>query len=222
MIWDAKIGFGAAYYAEYHLQPRLAEDLDLMTSGGFNVIRVGESVWSTWEPREGEFRPRLAAADLGRGPGPRHRRDHRDPDVRRPAVAARRVSGDRLACRNRDAQAVRNAAGRQLRTSEVSGARRADHPEDRGAIRRTPRCGGLAGRQRARVVVDLQPGRLRWLRPLVSGAVRQRRSRQRALGIDLLVAPAGGLDTNSGCRRETRPPPTIWLGADTRPRSLTT
>src|SRR6476659_7707 len=55
MIWDAKIGFGAAYYAEYHLQPRLAEDLDLMTSGGFNVIRVGESVWSTWEPREGEF-----------------------------------------------------------------------------------------------------------------------------------------------------------------------
>jgi beta-galactosidase len=56
MIWDDKTGFGAAYYAEYHLQPRLADDLDLMTSGGFNVIRVGESVWSTWEPREGEFR----------------------------------------------------------------------------------------------------------------------------------------------------------------------
>ena len=55
MIWDGKIGFGAAYYAEYHLQPRLEEDLDLMASGGFNVIRVGESVWSTWEPREGEF-----------------------------------------------------------------------------------------------------------------------------------------------------------------------
>jgi beta-galactosidase len=55
MIWDDKIGFGAAYYAEYHLQPRLEEDLDLMASGGFNVIRVGESVWSTWEPREGEF-----------------------------------------------------------------------------------------------------------------------------------------------------------------------
>jgi beta-galactosidase len=55
MIWDDKIGFGAAYYAEYHLQPRLEADLDLMASGGFNLIRVGESVWSTWEPREGEF-----------------------------------------------------------------------------------------------------------------------------------------------------------------------
>ena len=55
MIWDDKIGFGAAYYAEYHLEPRLDADLDLMAAGGFNLIRVGESVWSTWEPREGQF-----------------------------------------------------------------------------------------------------------------------------------------------------------------------
>ncbi|GAA3334676.1 cellulase family glycosylhydrolase [Curtobacterium albidum] len=47
--------FGAAYYAEYHRTARLAEDLDLMVEAGFTVIRVGESVWSTWEPREGEF-----------------------------------------------------------------------------------------------------------------------------------------------------------------------
>lgn len=55
MIWDDKIGFGSAYYAEYHLDPRLEVDLDLMVAGGFNLIRVGESVWSTWEPREGVF-----------------------------------------------------------------------------------------------------------------------------------------------------------------------
>ena len=47
--------FGAAYYAEYQPTDRLDVDLDLMQRAGFTVIRVGESVWSTWEPREGEF-----------------------------------------------------------------------------------------------------------------------------------------------------------------------
>ena len=47
--------FGAAYYAEYHQGDRLDEDLDLMVEAGFTVIRVGESVWSTWEPTEGKF-----------------------------------------------------------------------------------------------------------------------------------------------------------------------
>lgn len=47
--------FGAAYYAEYHREERTEADLDLMKGAGFTVIRVGESVWSTWEPRDGEF-----------------------------------------------------------------------------------------------------------------------------------------------------------------------
>ena len=47
--------FGAAYYAEYHREDRTELDLDLMKQAGFTVIRVGESVWSTWEPRDGEF-----------------------------------------------------------------------------------------------------------------------------------------------------------------------
>ena len=47
--------FGAAYYAEYQPDGTLDRDLDLMQEAGFTVIRVGESVWSTWEPREGEF-----------------------------------------------------------------------------------------------------------------------------------------------------------------------
>jgi beta-galactosidase len=47
--------FGAAYYAEYQPYERLETDLDLMAAAGFSVIRVGESVWSTWEPQDGVF-----------------------------------------------------------------------------------------------------------------------------------------------------------------------
>ncbi len=47
--------FGAAYYHEYGLAPHLDRDLDLMAAAGFSVIRVGESVWSTWEPEDGHF-----------------------------------------------------------------------------------------------------------------------------------------------------------------------
>jgi len=50
-----RVLFGAAYYTEYQPYERLKEDLDLMAQGGFTVVRVGESVWSTWEPRDGEF-----------------------------------------------------------------------------------------------------------------------------------------------------------------------
>ncbi len=50
-----RILVGAAYYHEYQPYERLEADLDLMVAGGFSVIRVGESVWSTWEPRDGEF-----------------------------------------------------------------------------------------------------------------------------------------------------------------------
>jgi beta-galactosidase len=50
-----RIRFGAAYYAEYQRQPDLEADFDLMGTAGFSVIRVGESVWSTWEPEDGRF-----------------------------------------------------------------------------------------------------------------------------------------------------------------------
>jgi beta-galactosidase len=59
----AHVLFGAAYYHEYtpaydpELRPdeRLKTDLDLMAEAHFTVIRVGESVWSTWEPENGRF-----------------------------------------------------------------------------------------------------------------------------------------------------------------------
>ncbi|WP_129842357.1 beta-galactosidase [Streptomyces sp. RFCAC02] len=50
-----RVLFGAAYYHEYQPSPRLDEDLDLMARARFSVIRVGESVWSTWEPENGRF-----------------------------------------------------------------------------------------------------------------------------------------------------------------------
>lgn len=50
-----RILFGAAYYHEYQPSPRLSEDMRLMKEAGFTVIRVGESVWSTWEPENGTF-----------------------------------------------------------------------------------------------------------------------------------------------------------------------
>jgi beta-galactosidase len=50
-----RVLFGAAYYHEYHPTPRLEEDFRLMKAAGFSVIRVGESVWSTWEPENGVF-----------------------------------------------------------------------------------------------------------------------------------------------------------------------
>jgi beta-galactosidase len=47
--------YGVAYYAEYQPHERLERDLDLMAEAGLTVIRVGESVWSTWEPEDGRF-----------------------------------------------------------------------------------------------------------------------------------------------------------------------
>ena len=50
-----RVLFGAAYYHEYQPTDRLERDLDLMAEARFSVIRVGESVWSTWEPENGRF-----------------------------------------------------------------------------------------------------------------------------------------------------------------------
>ncbi|MFF7656245.1 beta-galactosidase [Streptomyces sp. NPDC007983] len=58
----ARVLFGAAYYHEYRppygteqAEEQLKTDLDLMAEAHFTVIRVGESVWSTWEPDNGRF-----------------------------------------------------------------------------------------------------------------------------------------------------------------------
>jgi beta-galactosidase len=47
--------YGVAYYNEYMPYERLDKDIDLMKKAGINVVRVGESTWSLFEPREGYF-----------------------------------------------------------------------------------------------------------------------------------------------------------------------
>lgn len=46
---------GAAYYNEYMPYERVKQDFELMKKIGFNVIRIAESTWSTWEPEDGLF-----------------------------------------------------------------------------------------------------------------------------------------------------------------------
>lgn len=47
--------YGAAYYYEYLPYDRLDEDIKMMKDADINVVRIGESTWSTYEPQEGVF-----------------------------------------------------------------------------------------------------------------------------------------------------------------------
>ena len=47
--------YGAAYYHEYMPTDRLDKDIQMMKDCGLSVVRVGESSWGLFEPREGEF-----------------------------------------------------------------------------------------------------------------------------------------------------------------------
>jgi beta-galactosidase len=51
--------YGVSYYHEYMPDAssgeRLEKDVDLMKKAGVTIVRLGESTWSSWEPRDGEF-----------------------------------------------------------------------------------------------------------------------------------------------------------------------
>ena len=50
--------YGVAYYNEYmpgDQVARLDKDVALMKDAGLNVVRMGESTWSLWEPQDGQF-----------------------------------------------------------------------------------------------------------------------------------------------------------------------
>jgi beta-galactosidase len=47
--------YGAAYYSEYMPYDRLDQDVAMMKAAGLNVVRMGESTWSLWEPEDGQF-----------------------------------------------------------------------------------------------------------------------------------------------------------------------
>jgi beta-galactosidase len=50
--------YGSAYYNEYmpgDQAARLQTDVAMMKAAGLNVVRMGESTWSLWEPEDGQF-----------------------------------------------------------------------------------------------------------------------------------------------------------------------
>jgi len=47
--------YGVAYYWEYMPYERLDKDIAMMQQAGINVVRLGESSWGLWEPKDGEF-----------------------------------------------------------------------------------------------------------------------------------------------------------------------
>ena len=54
--WKLKtVLYGVAYYHEYMPYERLATDIKMMKEAGINVVRLGESTWSLYEPVEGKF-----------------------------------------------------------------------------------------------------------------------------------------------------------------------
>ena len=63
--------YGVAYYPEYMPHDRLDQDIELMRKAGITVVRVGESTWSSWEPREGDFQ---FAWPVAMAHAPTHRR----------------------------------------------------------------------------------------------------------------------------------------------------
>jgi beta-galactosidase len=55
--WPAldTLRYGAAYYYEYMPQDRIEKDVRLMKAAGINTVRIAESTWGVWEPRDGVF-----------------------------------------------------------------------------------------------------------------------------------------------------------------------
>ena len=47
--------YGVAYYYEYMPYERLDTDVKMMQDCGINVVRIAESTWAVWEPRDGVF-----------------------------------------------------------------------------------------------------------------------------------------------------------------------
>jgi beta-galactosidase len=47
--------YGVSYYHEYMPYERLDKDVELMQKAGVTVVRLGESTWSSFEPRDGVF-----------------------------------------------------------------------------------------------------------------------------------------------------------------------
>lgn len=52
---DNELLYGTAYYYEYLPYDRLDKDIQMMKDANINVVRIGESTWSTYEYQDGKF-----------------------------------------------------------------------------------------------------------------------------------------------------------------------
>ena len=217
------VRFGAAYYAEYQRTPNLKADFDLMAEAGFTVIRVGESVWSTWEPEDGALRPRLARAGPRRGARARHRGHPRHADLRDPDVAQAPLSRDRGRAA-RPGQPIGWGARQEV---DFTHAAYLFHAERiiRAVVTRYREHPPIIGYQ-----VDNEPGlrllhndeRLRAVRRLAAPALRHRRDRSTRSGAwstgrtGSRPGPTCGGPTGTSSRSTTSP------GGGSRPSSSPT
>ena len=90
-MFEQRIAYGAAYYDEYMPLSRVEEDMALMEQAGMNIIRIAESTWSTWEPREGEFDFTSLNRVLQAAPPPSHSSHRRHTYLRDPPLAGSEV-----------------------------------------------------------------------------------------------------------------------------------
>lgn len=192
-VLPERVLFGAAYYHEYQPYERLETDLDLMVQAGFTVIRVGESVWSTWEPENGRFeldwlQPVLDGA---------HERGISvvlgTPTYAVPPWLARQYP--EIAARRADGRMRRlgSPAGGRLHPPRLPLPRRTRHAQDRRTVRRPPLDHRVPGGQRTGRAPAAQPRRVPALRRPPARHLRRRREPEPRVGPGVLVPPVVGL-----------------------------
>ncbi len=168
-------------------------DLDLMVEAGFSVIRVGESVWTTWEPEDGRFDLDWLQPVLDGAARARHPVILGTPTYAVPPWLARATRRSPASAATGQRIAVGRPAGDRLHPPGVPVPRRAGHPQDLAPVRRPPGRHRLPGRQRAGHRAAAQPRRLPAVRRRTAPDLRRRRDAERGVGPGLLVAPADHL-----------------------------
>src|SRR5690606_36847235 len=100
----------------------------MMRTAGIDNARLGDSSWSLWEPREGEFNLDWLERVLDALKRRRHRRRAGDADVRDPAVARPQAPGADGATRRRQPETVRRPPEHGHHQLHLPVLPRADHP----------------------------------------------------------------------------------------------
>ena len=189
-----------------------------MVEASFSVIRVGESVWTTWEPEDGRFdldwlQPVLDGAH-GRGiwssSAPRPTPPRRGWPAATPRSPARR---------DRAADAVGRPPGGRLHPPRLPLPRRAGHPHDRRPLRRAPGRHRLPGRQRARPAALPQPRRVPALRRRAPAPLRRRRGASTRPGASSTGRTGSAPGPTCGAPTATTSRSTTWPGGPSRPSS---